>query len=166
MFALYNNKRYDAQLFDGKCALITFDPKKTDEDFEIIDDGPEYAKTVELTDPKLVSSYNVKLSADYDAGIENTPKTWDLHMMWIDPDQRTVTLMYDDGALEGWHEVSGTHGKACTKVVSYDDLGQCYTNFTYYKKDGQVFEDEPMQVFMKIDADQLSQIKNYCMTSL
>lgn len=52
-FTIYNNQRYDADLFHGKCTLITID-KKNDA-FEIIGYDPQYAQMVEVFDLKLMS---------------------------------------------------------------------------------------------------------------
>ena len=157
--ALYNNKTYIANYFRNECLLMTNDPDKIDNSFKEIDSGFKYAKRTNLADNKLVSLYNLDLKANYKSSLLNTPKT--LEIVDFKPDvikNKQLKLVYKHGVLPNWTKID--NGQSY-KYIDFDQIGQCYAEYTYFKKNGAKFSDGPMHVLAKISIEELSQIFDY-----
>lgn len=157
--ALYNNKTYIANYFRNECLLMTDDQEKTDNSFKEIDSGFKYAKRTNLADNKLISLYNLDLKANYNSSLLNTPKTWEI--VDFKPNvikNKQLKLVYKYGVLPNWTKID--NGQSY-KYVDFDQIGQCYAEYTYFKKNGAKFSDGPMHVFAKISIEELNQIFDY-----
>lgn len=157
--ALYDNKTYIANYFKNQVLLFTSDQEKTDNSFRQLEKGFKYVKCTNLADNKLISLYNLDLKANYNSGLLNTPKTWEI--VDFKPDvikNKQLKLVYKHGVLPNWTKLD--NGQSY-KYVDFDQIGQCYAEYTYFKKNGAEFSDGPMHVFAKISVEELNQIFNY-----
>lgn len=157
--ALYSNKTYIADYFKNQVILMTDDYNKIDSGFKEIDGGFKYAKRTNLADNKLISLYNLDLKANYNSNLLNTPKTWEI--VDFKPDvikNKQLKLIYKHGVLPNWTKID--NGQSY-KYIDFDQIGQCYAEYTYFKKNGAEFGDGPMHVFAKISIEELNQIFDY-----
>ena len=157
--ALYDNKTYIANYFKNQVLLFTSDQEKTDNSFRQFEKGFKYAKCTNLADNKLISLYNLDLKANYNSGLLNTPKTWEI--VDFKPDvikNKQLKLVYKHGVLPNWTKLD--NGQSY-KYVDFDQIGQCYAEYTYFKKNGAEFSDGLMHVFAKISIEELNQIFDY-----
>ena len=157
--ALYDNKTYIANYFKNQVLLFTSDQEKTDNSFRQLEKGFKYVKRTNLADNKLISLYNLDLKANYNSGLLNTPKTWEI--VDFKPDaikNKQLKLIYKHGVLPNWTKID--NGQSY-KYIDFDQIGQCYAEYTYFKKNGAEFSDGPMHVFAKISIEELNQIFDY-----
>lgn len=156
--ALYNNKTYIANYFRNECILMTDDQEKTDDSFQTLNGGFKYIKRIDPSDQKLTSLYDLKLSVDYNKDLPSKLSTWEIGFKPDTINHNQVKLVYDYGILPGW---TSTEKNVCYKYADFKDIAQCYAEYTYYKKNGQVFNDGPMHVFAKLTCDELVNLENY-----
>lgn len=156
---------YPAILINNLCMINTLDPSKTDGSFKQIPDTRMYSKEINLFDRKLTSLYDLKLSVQYDAGLANTPDVWKIQIDKNTIKDNRIKLFYYHGNLDGWldwkDDKADGDSKVCYKYVDSNDIQQCYVQFTYQKKNCQVFIQEPMVVNAKISIDELKQLETY-----
>lgn len=156
---------YPAILINDLCMINTLDQSKTDDSFKRIPDTKMYSQDINLFDKKLTSLYDLKLSVQYDAGLANTPDVWEIQ---IDKDtikNNQIKLFYYHGNLDGWlnwkDDKADGDSKVCYKYVDSNDIQQCYVQFIYQKKNGQVFTQGSIVVNAKISVDELKKLEAY-----
>lgn len=156
LIALYDNKTYIVNNYDNKYVLITDQQDKADDGFT--HDGNFYTKQIVLSDPKLISLYNLKLKADYNTNLPQVPVIWNVEFGQDTIKNSKLKLIFWHGILPGWF---GDDKTISHQYIDFNDIGQCYAEYTYYKKNGQLFSDGPMHMFAKISVDELAQIVDY-----
>lgn len=156
LIALYDNKTYIVNDYDNKYVLITDRQDKADDSFT--HDISYYTKQIVLSDSKLISLYNLKLKADYNTNLPEVPVTWNVEFGQDAIKNNKLKLIFWHGILPGW---LGDDKTISHQYIDFKNIGQCYAEYTYYKKNGQLFSDGPMHMFAKISIDELAQIVDY-----
>lgn len=156
LIALYDNKTYIVNNYDNKYVLITDRQDKANNSFT--HDGNFYTKQIVLSDPKLISLYDLKLKADYNTNLPKVPVTWNIEFGQDTIKNNKLKLIFWHGILPDWF---GDDKTISHQYIDFKDIGQCYAEYTYYKKNGQLFNDGQMHMFAKISVDELAQIVNY-----
>lgn len=160
LVALYNNRTYIVNKVDNKYTLITDQVDKVDNSFSklLISNGQMYYKQINLSDCKLASLYNLTLKADCNLNLPDTPITWTVEIEQDTIKNNQLKLIYYHGILPDWISDEQTISH---QYIDFAKIGQCYAEYTYYKKNNRLFNNGPMHVFAKISIDELVQIVNY-----
>ena len=156
LIALYNNKTYIVNNYNNRYVLFTDRQDKVDDSFT--HDISLYIKQIVLSDPKLISLYDLKLKADYNTNLPKVPTTWNIEFGQDTIKNNKLKLIFWHGILPDWF---GDDKTISHQYIDFKDIGQCYAEYTYYKKNDQLFSDDPMYMFAKISVDELAQIVDY-----
>lgn len=157
MFAVYDEKTYIINLVNSDWVLSTGNPDKADDSFK--QHKSMFYKPIDEADPRLRDLYAVDVDVTYNTNFAGVPNRWCVELYNIDFDKKRVCLDYDRGLLDGWETYGVGNPNICFKSVDFADLGQCFVKYTYYKKNGEQFDSDPLITHRFVNADQLISLK-------